>query len=269
MRIARDMISFVVIVALTIVAFAIVFLVFEIGGWDHDYGFHLYNAYSSLYGTIGDPVESSFSVSQKLLIAAIAFILNVLFLHLLIPFMSESYNKVLKEKSKTESLAQLEMIENIRVHIGFCQKIMRRKVSGKGYLVYCLSGKSVNNDQEQEMNKEKNTAMLMNEWFKQSEQINKKGFADLGGNLGENMESLQESIKGLQLAEYEYQRMRDQVEVMKQKNVHLEEFYTKIRELIDFEVIKGKNTVIRALDEAIINCKNQEANTVKAGSFAF
>jgi len=268
MRVARDMISFVIIIALTIVAFALVFLVFEIGGWDHTYGFHLYNSYASLYGTIENSIESSLNVSQKLILAVIAFILNVLFLHLLIPFMSESYNQVLKEKSKAETLAKLEMILNVSVYIRFCQKIMRRQVSGKGYLVSCLPGRLLKNDQQQEVDGERETGKFMKEWLKQSEQINKKGFADLRGNIGENMESLQESLKGLQLAEYEYQRMRDQVEVMKQKNLCLEEFHGKIRELIEFEVIKGKNTVIKALDDAIMNCKNQEANPVKAGDFS-
>jgi len=267
MRIARDMITFVVVIALTIVAFAIVFLVFEIGGLEETYGFHLYNSYASLYGTIENSIESSLNVSQKLILAAIAFILNVLFLHLLIPFMSESYNKVLKEKFKTETLTKLAMILNVSVYIRFCQKIMRGGASRKGYLVYCLPGRSIKTDQQQEINGKNETGKLMKEWLEKSEEMNNKGFANLRGNIGENMESLQESIKGLQLAEYEYQRMRDQVDVMKQKNLCLEEFHGKIRELIEFEVIKGKNTVIKALDDVIMNCNSQEANIVKAGDF--
>jgi len=263
-KIARDMTSFVAMTALIIVAFAIVFLVFEIGGWDHYYGFYLYNAYTNLYGTFESSIESSDTVSQKLIIAAIAFILNVLFLNLLIPFMSESYQNVLKEKAKIESLTKLEMIQNVCGLTRFCQKIKRKSSTKRGYLVYCVRREQ---SQQKEISGQRETARLINELFNKNEQNNKKRFADLGENLGGNMESLQESIKGLQLAEYEYQRVREQVEVMKQKNSCLEEFHAKVRELIDFEVIKGKNLVIKALDDVIMNCKNQEANVVRAGDF--
>jgi len=127
------MLSFVVIIAIIIFGFSIIFLVFE---RENEYGIYLYNTYSILYGPLDIDDDAKYSVSLKLIMVVIAFLLNVLLLNLLISIMGDSYDKILEKRDKTDALTRLEMMSEAMTYMKFLKTNYKSK---RGYLVYCLS----------------------------------------------------------------------------------------------------------------------------------
>jgi len=159
--IINDMKSFIIIIALIIIGFSFIFLVFDRG---HDYGIYLYNAYNFLYGPSGDE-DTTFS--QKFLMCIIAFLLNVVLLNLLISIMGDSYDRILEKRDKTDSLTRLEMMSEALTYM----KVFRlNPETKKGYLVYCLS---IDDSQEEENRQEtewEGRIHLIRKWLKQNDQ---------------------------------------------------------------------------------------------------
>ncbi len=127
------MVSFIVIIAMIIFGFSLIFLVFE---RESEYGIYLYNTYSILYGPLDIDDDAKYSVSLKLIMVVIAFLLNVLLLNLLISIMGDSYDKILEKREKTDALTRLEMMSEVMTYM----KVFKRNYKTKrGYLLYCLS----------------------------------------------------------------------------------------------------------------------------------
>jgi len=73
--------------------------------------------------------------SQKLIMAVLAFFLNVVLLNLLISIMGDSYGQVLEMRDRTDALTRLEMISEAVIY----KKIFKPNHNTKrGSLVYCL-----------------------------------------------------------------------------------------------------------------------------------
>ena len=121
------------IIAIIIFGFSIIFLVFE---RENEYGIYLYNTYSILYGPLDIDDDAKYSVSLKLIMVVIAFLLNVLLLNLLISIMGDSYDKILEKRDKTDALTRLEMMSEAMTYMKFLKTNYKSK---RGYLVYCLS----------------------------------------------------------------------------------------------------------------------------------
>jgi len=132
LTILKDMVSFIIIIASIIVALSLVFLVFN---REAGYGNYLYEAYNVLYGPtdIGDGAAWPFS--QKLIMAVLAFFLNVVLLNLLISIMGDSYGQVLEMRDRTDALTRLEMISEAVIYKKFFKRSHQTK---RGCLVYCL-----------------------------------------------------------------------------------------------------------------------------------
>src|SRR5688572_15224958 len=114
-----DMMGFIIIIALIICGFSLIFLSFARHGEsdedeDNSYGRYLYDAYQVLYGPLGD---EGFSFSQKLLMSFILFLLNVVLLNLLISIMGDSYDKVQEKRVLTDSLTRLELIREATAYM--------------------------------------------------------------------------------------------------------------------------------------------------------
>jgi len=131
--IAKDMLSFVVIIAMIIFGFSIIFLVFE---RENEYGIYLYNTYSILYGPLDIEDDVKYSVSLKIIMVVIAFLLNVLLLNLLISIMGDSYDKILEKRDKTDALTRLEMMSEAMTYMKVFKWNTKLK---RGYLLYCIS----------------------------------------------------------------------------------------------------------------------------------
>jgi len=145
--ITKDMSSFVIVIALIIIAFSLIFLVFN---REAGYGDYLYEAYNVLYGPMDIDEGSPWPLSQKLLMAVLAFFLNVVLLNLLISIMGDSYSQVLAMRDRTDSLTRLEMISEAAVYKKFLKS---RHQTKRGYLIYCFPVElnEDENDQNQEL----------------------------------------------------------------------------------------------------------------------
>lgn len=129
-----------VIICFIIIGFSLIFLSFN---RDDGYATHLYGAYQVLYGNYDD---SEYSVSQKLIVSLILFLLNVLLLNLLISIMGDSYGKVQETRVLTDSLTRLEMIFQI---IAYKRLFRREGDSQKGHLIYCLKAEAEEEEEAQ------------------------------------------------------------------------------------------------------------------------
>ena len=178
MTVVNDMKSFIIIIALIIIGFSFIFLVFNRGRL---YGYYLYNAYGSLYGPVDD--EDS-SPSEKFFIALIAFLLNVILLNLLISIMGDSYERVLEKRIKTDSLTRLDMISDAVTLLKF---LGRKKALRRGFLVFCLSLDSADDDDNEEDDWEGKITMFK-KFFKQTEEVNEKGMLKLEQDLTTKLE---------------------------------------------------------------------------------
>jgi len=130
--ITKDMLSFITIIALIIIAFSIIFLVFN---REAGYGDYLYQAYNVMYGPLDIEEDTAWPFSQKLIMAILAFFLNVVLLNLLISIMGDSYGQVLEMRDRTDALTRLEMIAEAVVYKKFLKLNHQTK---RGYLLYCL-----------------------------------------------------------------------------------------------------------------------------------
>jgi len=90
--------------------------------------------------------------SQKLIMAVLAFFLNVVLLNLLISIMGDSYGQVLEMRDRTDALTRLEMISEAVIYKRFFKPSHETK---RGFLVYCLplEWEEDENDQAQELDK--------------------------------------------------------------------------------------------------------------------
>jgi len=175
--VVNDMKSFITIIALIIFGFSIIFLVFNRG---YLYGFYLYNAYGSLYGPADD--ENS-SFSEKCFIAFIAFLLNVILLNLLISIMGTSYDRVLEERIRTDSLTRLDMISDAVTLLKF---IRRQRISEKGFLIFCLPlnpSEDDDNERESKENSLEEKISMLRTQFKQHQDSTEQNIKRLGEEL--------------------------------------------------------------------------------------
>lgn len=122
------MVGFMLVLTFITIGFSLVFLEFN---RDTDYSGHIYDTYKLLYGDLDD---DEFSISQKLLLAFILFMLNVVLLNLLISIMGDSYDKTQERKVLTDSLTRLGMIRETLI---FLRVISRKKNNNRGYLIFC------------------------------------------------------------------------------------------------------------------------------------
>jgi len=206
--VVNDMKSFIIIIALIIIGFSFIFLVFNRGRL---YGYYLYNSYGSLYGPVDDDDSSS---SEKFFIALIAFLLNVILLNLLISIMGDSYAKVLEKRIKTDSLTRLDMISEATTFLRF---LRRKKALNRGFLVLCESLNSTGDDDDDNAGDEweERIAILKN-LLRQSEDSAQKEMKALQHNLTrteekrkDNEEKLQQKVSSL---EAELEKMRKEQE---------------------------------------------------------
>jgi len=186
LTIAKDMLSFIVIIGMIIFGFSIIFLVFE---RENEYGIYLYNTYSILYGPLDIDDDAQFSVSKKLIMVVIAFLLNVLLLNLLISIMGDSYDKILEKRVKTDALTRLEMMSEAMTYM----KVFKRNYKTKrGYLLYCLSLDVEEDENGQDEWEGKISVMkkLLKQNGEQTEQRIKELEKDLKQEMKENREML-------------------------------------------------------------------------------
>jgi len=130
--IVKDMVSFIIIIALIIVGFSVIFLVFN---REAGYGDYLYEAYNVLYGPMDIDEGAAWPFSQKLIMAVLAFFLNVVLLNLLISIMGDSYGQVLEMRDRTDALTRLEMISEAVIYKKFFKANHQTK---RGFLMYCI-----------------------------------------------------------------------------------------------------------------------------------
>ncbi len=147
--IVKAMISFTVVLAMIIVAFSIIFLVFN---REAGYGDYLYEAYNVMYGPMDIDEEAAWPFSQKLLMAVLAFFLNVVLLNLLISIMGDAFGKAGEAEDKTDALTRLEMISEAMI---FKKIVNPNHKTKRGYLVYCLTAEleEEKNDQQEQLKK--------------------------------------------------------------------------------------------------------------------
>jgi len=230
----KDMFSFMVIIALIVIGFSIVFVAFGIGNvsateWG-PYGAYLYNAYISFYGAIGDPDYGSYDLSQKMLIAVIAFLLNVILLNLLISILGESYGNSVATRDKVETLSKFEMILEAVTFMKFLRRRRDDSISRKSFLVYCFSLQS----EESKGNPEGEMEI----------RINKK-FADL-------KESLESQFGENKASEEKLEKLNAQI-------AHLKEFYLRTKGFTEYADLKKKYKDIQRLEKKIENdIQNEE-----------
>jgi len=129
--IVQDMFGFIIVITLIIIGFSIIFLEFD---RENEYGVHLYGAYNVLYGNFDD---SEYGVSQKLLVAAILFLLNVILLNMLISIMGDTYGKSIEKRILTDSMTRLEMITEATTFLNVFKNRSKQKEE-VGYFIYCI-----------------------------------------------------------------------------------------------------------------------------------
>lgn len=221
----KDMVSFGVIIGFIIIGFSITFVAFGIGNASETefgpYGAYLYNAYNSLFGPVGNPDYGSYELSQNIVIAVIAFLLNVILLNLLISIMGESMNNVLAMRDKTETLTKFEMIMEAVTFMKFFKR-GKGKISNKNYLIYCFSLQSEESKAAPESEMEL--------------RIGKK-FVDLKEDFAERLDSIEEYLE-------ENKKLSAQLADFK-------EFYLRTRGLKEFEGLKRKYKDIKRLEKKI------------------
>jgi len=148
------MLSFIVIIALIIVGFSLVFLVFN---REDEYGAYLYEAYNVLYGPMDIDDAAPWPFSQKLIMAVLAFFLNVVLLNLLISIMGDSYGRVLEMRARTDSITRLELMSEAIIY----KKLVKRNhVTKRGYLIYCLAVEMEDEENEQNVEWENRASIV-------------------------------------------------------------------------------------------------------------
>jgi len=150
--VANDMKSFIIIIALIIIGFSFIFLVFNRGRL---YGFYLYGACGSLYGPVDDGDSSP---SEQFFIALITFLLNVILLNLLISIVGDSYAQVLEKRIKTDALTRLDMISEASTFLRFLKRI---RTLNRRYLVRCELLEPTDNDNDDDNDWERQMKRLM------------------------------------------------------------------------------------------------------------
>lgn len=123
-----DLKGLIVVLAFLIVGFSLIFFEFD---RDEDYSNHLFSTYKLLFGEFED---NQLSLSEKLILSFILFILNIAFISLIISIIRESYDRTQEKKILTDSLTRLDMIQEIML----LMRIVRPKKNiERGYLIVC------------------------------------------------------------------------------------------------------------------------------------
>ncbi len=194
------MAGFIVIIALIITGFSLIFLVFDRKA---EYGFYLYEAYNVLYGPVSD--DSSFGFSEKLLASGVLFFLNVVLLNLLISIMGDSYDRVLEKRDRTDALTRLEMIQEGVTYMKLFKK--KRGSNKKGFLVYCLLIE-MHNEEDGEGDEWEGKINLIRRLLKQNEQkveqireITEKKITTLEENMREGLNEIKQKVRENQEAQ--------------------------------------------------------------------
>ncbi len=203
MTVVKDMVSFITIIVLIIVGFSVIFLVFN---REAGYGDYLYEAYNVMYGPVDIDEGAAWPFSQKLIMAMLAFFLNVVLLNLLISIMGDSYGKVLEIRDLTDSLTRLEMISEAAIY----RKFLRPKHQTKrGFLVYCLPVE-LNDDDENGKNSELESAIkTMKKLIQKNNEESRQEIQTLKEKVQENNLRLEATMKN------EISNMRAEITNMK------------------------------------------------------
>lgn len=228
--IAKDMLSFIVIIVVIIFGFSIIFLVFE---RESEYGIYLYNTYSILYGPLDIENDVPFSVSKKVIMVVIAFLLNVLLLNLLISIMGDSYDKILEKRDKTDALTKLQMMSEAVTYM----KVFKRNYKTKrGYLLYCLAldveeDENVQDEWEGRINIMKKLLKQTSEQTKSLKDTTEKRISDLEKEMRqqnkENRERLDRFESNIQNMIQRLMVERDEVLVGKMEGINNRKIITK------------------------------------------
>jgi gas vesicle protein len=186
--VVKDMVSFITIIALIIVGFSVIFLVFN---REAGYGDYLYEAYNVMYGPVDIDDGAAWPFSQKLIMAVLAFFLNVVLLNLLISIMGDSYGQVLEMREKTDSLTRLEMISEAAVYRKFLKQKHQTK---RGYLVYCLPVE-LGEDESSQNSELESVIKTMKKLIQKNNEESKKEIQTLKDKVQENNLRLEASMK--------------------------------------------------------------------------
>ena len=127
------MFSFILVLTFIFVGFALIFKEFS---KSEEYKDQIYMTYKVLYGTYDD---SNYGVSEKIVLSLILFLLNVVFLNMLISIMADTYAQVQEKKVLIDSLTRLDLILEI---ISYMRTFSRNTQVNKGFLIYCGPAKT-------------------------------------------------------------------------------------------------------------------------------
>lgn len=133
----KDMTAFIMILVLIILGFTLVFLQLD---RDVEYGSVLYGTYGVMYGNYDD---GEYSPTQKLFLAFILFLLNVVLLNMLISIMGDSFDRTQENKAMSNSLTRIEMMQDVMV---IAQLFQPAKKLDKNFLMICLPAQGEDED---------------------------------------------------------------------------------------------------------------------------
>lgn len=129
--------GFMVILGFITLGFSLIFMEFYRYRQyqEKGYALHLYETYKLLYA---DADDSSYSLSEKLLLSLILFLFNILLLNMLISIMGNVFQKVQDQYVMIDSLTRLELILEGLITMKTITIPTRKKDQDKGYLVNCI-----------------------------------------------------------------------------------------------------------------------------------
>ena len=128
-EIIRDMWGFILILAVIIIGFSLIFFEFD---REPGYPEQLLQAYNMLFSNFE---TEDLNLSQILLFLTIAFLLSVILLNLLIAIMGDTFDKVQEKRVLIDSRERLELVIEAICILRFFQS--KKIQSKKGYLLFC------------------------------------------------------------------------------------------------------------------------------------
>jgi len=224
------MVSFIIIIALIIIAFSLIFLVFN---REAGYGDYLYQAYNVMYGPMDIEEDAAWPFSQKLIMAVLAFFLNVVLLNLLISIMGDSYGQVLEVRDRTDALTRLEMISEAVIYKKFFKPNHK---TARGHLVYCLPVElEEEDDQNQEL--ENNIIKAMRKTIQENNEESKQEILFL-------KEKILSSEKNSEVMKNEILSLKTNNEAIKASNEEMKTEISNLKEIILSEFSKLKPSIL-------------------------
>ena len=130
--------------------------------------------------------------SQKLLMAMLAFFLNVVLLNLLIAIMGDSYDDIKEARDKTDSLTRLEMISDAIIY----RKLLSPNYDqpNRGYLISCKPAVLDGEENDQKLNFE-NFMKTVKNIQQKNEHKNEQQQTFIKNEVSAKIERLEEIIR--------------------------------------------------------------------------